>query len=199
MEISTLHHPGDKDISAVTDLHIKYLSYRSFVTKFGNAFLSALYKDWIAAGNAILIVAKENSAVKGFVLGIKNNGLLFDPIKKKPFKYAGYVILGLLKNPFRIKKVVETLLYNKKSVAESEAELLVIITDGDVQSKGIGSELVRQLDKEFLKDNIHEYVVTVHSEMKGSNNFYMKNRMTLERSFMFYSTEWNLYKKKITS
>jgi GNAT superfamily N-acetyltransferase len=197
MEVLTLLDPNDKAIAEAAQLQIDYLSYRSFITKFGRNFLVELYRDWVATGNAILVIAVENPHVRGFVLGIKDKNLLFAPLKKKPFKYLPYVLAGLAKNPLRIVRVVETLFYNKGSVSQNGAELLVIVIDKDAQSKGLGTSLVQRLEDEFRKSNIDEYIVTVHSQMERSNDFYIKNGMTLDKSFTFYGVKWNQYRKRI--
>ena len=156
-----------------------------------------LYKDWINENNAILILALNKSNLDGFVLGIKNKDLLFNPIKKHPFKYFKFVMLGLIKKPLLFSKLIETLFYKGKSTSNIKGELLVIVTNEETRSMGLGSEMVKMLNTQFMKCNIKQYLVTVHAEMQRSNNFYIKNQMELEKSFDFYGTKWNMYKKTI--
>ncbi len=186
---------NDPNIDKAVLLHIEHLSYRSFITSFGPRLLSALYRDWIRLDNAILIISEEHGSANGFVLGIKNKDLLFNPIKLNPLKYAKYIFSTLCRKPLLLKKMFETLFYKSKSKNAVKAELLVIVTDSNNRSGGLGSTLVNRLSEEFQKNRINEYVVTVHAEMKKSNNFYIKNKMTYSDSFILYGTKWNIYKK----
>ncbi len=188
----------DNYVEQAVSLHIRHLSDGGFITKLGNDFLLALYKDWLRLGNAILIFSLEGDKLNGFVLGIKKKDRLFNPIKARPITYLGYLLSAILKKPFLLPKIIESIFYEGKSTTKINAELLVIVTDGENRSRGIGSEMVGLLGKEFLDCGINEYVVTVRKEMERSNNFYVKNKMTLCDSFLFYGKIWNMYKKTIT-
>ena len=87
--------------------------------------------------------------------------------------------------------------YVKKENSAVESELIVIVTDSNYRSSGVGSGLIAALNAEFVKRDIHEYKVTVHDEMKQSNNFYLKNGMKLSASFLMYNVKWNLYINRI--
>jgi len=197
MELYVCNSLKDNNISQAVNLHIQNLSYRSFITKFGAKFLEELYKDWIKGDNAILIIAKSNQNIEGFVLGIKNNKLLFNPVKSKMIKYLKLIFFTLLKKPQFIPKILETFFYKRKSQTDINSELLVIVTSTENRSKGLGTELVRKLNEEFKKSGINQYVVTVHAEMEKSNKFYLKNKMSLLDSFMMFNTKWNMYFNKI--
>ncbi len=195
MSIYICNNVSDNNINKAVLLHIEHLAYRSFITIFGPKLLADLYRDWIKLDNAILIISDDDGSVNGFVLGIKNKELLFEPIKLNPFKYAKHIFKTLYKKPLLIKKLFETLSYKGKSKSTVKAELLVIVTDSNNRSKGLGTSLVNQLSREFQKNDIAEYLVTVHSDMAKSNNFYLKNKMVYTDSFILYGTKWNTYKK----
>jgi len=197
MSLYVCSNINDKNIAKAVSLHIQHLSAGGFITKLGESFLLSLYRDWLTQNNAILIFSADEEHLNGFVLGIKNKQLLFSPIKMKPLKYLKHVLWGLIKNPFLLPKMVESLFYNSKFKASINAELLVIVTDGSHRSQGIGSALVKLLGSEFMKYNIKEYVVTVRAEMTRANNFYVKNNMSLSDSCTFYGKAWNIYHKKI--
>jgi GNAT superfamily N-acetyltransferase len=88
-------------------------------------------------------------------------------------------------------------IYKNKSDHSIKSELLVIVTEANNRSKGLGSKLVHHLNEEFKKENISEYTVTVHAEMEKSNNFYLRNGMNLLNSFELYDVVWNEYKNDI--
>lgn len=195
MSFYTCKDIGDENIERAIELHIEHLSYRSFITNFGKLFLLTLYKDWLEQKNAILIFSEEENKITGFVLGIVNKNLLFSPIISAPFKYLKFILPAVIKKPVIILKLFETLFYKRKSKISCNSELLVIVTAGNARSKSIGSKLVIELGKEFIKYNIWEYVVTVHAEMERSNNFYIKNNFKYNQSFNLYGTMWNMYLK----
>ena len=185
----------DENIERAIELHIEHLSYRSFITHFGKLFLLTLYKDWMEQRNAVLIFSEEENEINGFVLGIVNKDLLFSPIFSSPLKYLKFILPTFIQKPVIIKKLFETLFYKSKSKISCKSELLVIVTAGNARSKSIGSKLVIELNQEFKKYNMWEYVVTVHAEMERSNNFYIKNNFKYNHSFNLYGTKWNMYLK----
>ncbi len=115
----------------------------------------------------------------------------------KFFKYIYFVLLNIIKKPLSIIKVVETILYSKKQHSNIKSELIVIAVDKKFQSQGIGTGLIKELEKNFVSHNINEYRVTIHDEMINSNNFYLKNNFHLYTSFKMYNYKWNEYIKKI--
>ena len=187
----------DENVVEAARMHIEHLSYRSFITDFGLKFIIELYKDWLKDNNAILLLATNEGELSGFVLGLKNNQRLFVPIKRNPMKYFKIIFLCILKRPYILKKIFETLFYTSKAHVESTSELLVIVTNSKNREKGLGTQLVNSLNSEFKKENILNYTVTVHKKMDRSNNFYIKNNMNLEKSFDMYGSKWNLYLNKI--
>jgi GNAT superfamily N-acetyltransferase len=180
-------------LQEAVSLHIKHLSYRSFITLFGNKFLLELYKDILSERLGFFVFAMDEKKICGFVLGCVNSRQLLGIIKRKLIKYFAIILPILIINLSVIFKLFETLFYVKKENSRVQPELIVIVTDSNYRSAGIGSSLVSALNEEFRKRNIYEYKVTVHDEMKQSNNFYVKNGMTLSNSFIMYGVKWNLY------
>jgi len=185
-------------LNAAADLHIEHLSYRSFITLFGRRFIVELYKDMLADNSAFLVFALNRKGVCGFVLASVDSNKIFSSVKKKVFTYSKIILPRLLTSPKLIVKLFETFFYVKKENTDVKAELIVIVTDANNRSAGIGSKLVNIMNTEFLKRNVMEYKVTVHDEMTRSNQFYIKNGMTLATSFMMYNTKWNLYVKQLS-
>jgi hypothetical protein len=180
-------------LSEAARLHIEHLSYRSFITLFGNKFMVELYKDILADKLGFFIFALEDGHVCGFVLGCINSKQLFNIIARKFIKYFMIIFPRIILNPQIIPKLFETLFYVNKENTNVESELIVIVTDINHRSTGVGKQLVSVLDQEFLKHGVHQYKVTVHDEMKKSNNFYVKNGMKLSANFMMYGVKWNMY------
>lgn len=185
-------------LNAAADLHIEHLSYRSFITLFGRPFIVELYKDMLADNSAFFVFALNRKGVCGFVLASMDSNKIFSSVKRKIFTYSKIILPRLITRPMLIPKLFETFFYVKKENTNVKSELIVIVTDSNNRSKGIGSQLVNRMNAEFLKRNVMEYKVTVHDEMKRSNQFYIKNGMTLATSFMMYHVKWNLYVKQLS-
>lgn len=178
-------------------LHVEYLSYRSFITMFGTKFIFELYKDILAKDFGFFVFATNGANVYGFVLGCTDSGMLLKIITRNFLKYLKIILPKILVNPLLLFKIFETFFYTKKENSLIKAELIVIVTDQNNRSRGLGSKLVSVLNEEFLKIGIVQYKVTVHSEMTRSNNFYIKNGMHLACSFNMYKVKWNLYENYI--
>ncbi len=192
-----IHENNEDFLKQAADLHYEALSYRSFITNFGQKFLYQLYK-WILADRlGFFVFAKKDSEVKAFVLGCTDSTKLMSIIFKRFWIFAKLIISVVFKNPTLIVKILETIFYIRKEKGEAKAELLVIIVEKESRSKGIGSILLEKLNNEFAKQGILEYKVTVHKEMDKSNNFYLKNGMRLLKTFKLYNVPWNIYLKKI--
>jgi hypothetical protein len=195
-EILLLEEYDERLLSAAAQLHVEHLSYRSFITSFGWKFIREFYKDILADKIGFFLFAIDNEEIAGFILATSNSLGLFSVIKKRPLKYLKFILPTLLRSPKYIGKLIETFLYSKKENTDINAELVVIVTDSNFRGKSVGSQLITKLNQEFLRMNVLSYKVTVHDEMKQSNNFYIKNGMHLHNSFMMYGTKWNLYLKK---
>jgi len=76
-------------------------------------------------------------------------------------------------------------------------ELLVIAVRQEFRSKQIGTNLVEELEKQFKKNGVSRYKVTVHNAMTDSNRFYLDNGMKILKTFYLYDTQWNLFAKDI--
>ena len=152
----------------------------------------------LADNSAFFVFALDRKGVCGFVLASMDSNKIFSSVKRKIFTYSKIILPRLIARPMLIPKLFETFFYVKKENTDVKSELIVIVTDSNNRSKGIGSQLVNRMNAEFLKRNVMEYKVTVHDEMKRSNQFYIKNGMTLATSFMMYHVKWNLYVKQLS-
>lgn len=183
-----------KYIQEAVALHYDALSYRSFITFFGKSFLEKLYIVLIEENNGFLVVASdENNSLEGFILASVDSNSMIKIILKKFYFFLPPIFVGVLRKPSVISKLIETLFYSKKENLDIRAELVVIATQTNIRSKGLGSKLIQYLNTEFLNRNINAYKVTVHNEMAKSNNFYIKNSMILSNQFTLYGHLWNVY------
>lgn len=186
-------------ISVASRLYMEHLSDNGFLPLFGQKFIYELYKDILTDKLGFFIFALHGNKVAGFVLASLDSEQIFKIITKKFFKYFKIILPKVLLNPLQIvPKLFETLFYVKKQNADIKAELVTIVTDGNNRAKGLGSQIVKTLDKEFLKKGINTYKVTVHDVKRQANNFYIKNGMKFSTSFTMYNLQWNMYINQIS-
>jgi len=197
IDFVVIQHFDYELLNAASQLHIKHLSYRSFITMFGSKFMLELYRDILAERLGFFVFALDGKSVGGFVLGCTNSQQLFGLVMRRPFRYFKMIVPRLIVKPALIPKLFETLFYVKRENSAVDSELVVIVTDENYRDSGVGTRLVSVLNDEFRKRKIHQYKVTVHDEMMRSNNFYVKNGMRLSASFRMYGVKWNLYLNEI--
>ncbi len=197
MNLGVLSRPEDTDLGEVVRLHESALGYRSFLTLFGVEFLERLYRVILERGLGFLVVAQEGGRLLGFILASTDSARLLSVVWRAPHRFIPVAVRALLRNPRLVRSTFETLLYARKEQSEVKAELVVIAAAEGARGRGVGSALVRRMEEAFAERGISRYKVTVHREMSGANRFYLKNGMGLERRFVMYGVEWNLYTKAI--
>jgi ribosomal protein S18 acetylase RimI-like enzyme len=197
MEYLTIDKHDEEYIQQVAYLHDMALSHRSFITSFGQGFLSQLYKGILAHHLGFIILALAQNRVCGFAIGCIDSTKLLRLIIKNIFSFAKYIIPQVIRHPSMLKKTIESALYSSKEDIPIKPELLVIIVDDKYRSQGIGTTLINKLNHEFQTRAIKEYKVTVHEVMDRANHFYVKNGLELAKQFRFYGIPWNIYVKSL--
>ena len=166
-----------------------------FLPKLGLRFLILLYDTLISVKGVFGYVFMEGNEIAGFVIGTFNvKGLFTKVILKNGWKMIFCLIPQIIEDISIIKNILETFLYplrgNKVPIA---AELLVIGVDERFRKRGVGKQLVGQLNNAFKEEGISVYKVTVTSGNKIANQFYENLNFKYQYSFNQYAKEWNLY------
>ena len=199
MQYSILREPDRELLRQAVRLHHEALSYRSFITSFGEEFLLRVYEGILEMGLGFLVIAKEGPTLAGFILACTDSARLMSVVARRPLRFAPIMVARFLRRPDTLPKLLQTLLYSKREGSDVAAELVVIAVSAQLRSAGIGKRMLCALDGEFLVRGIDTYKVTVHEEMAASNRFYVQNGMTLDRTFEMYGVTWNLYVQRIES
>lgn len=179
----------------VAKLHIKVLP-NDFLPNLGLGFLTIMHSGVLSQKGVCGFGYKENGKMIGFIIGVQNSEKLFSGvIKNKIFPLTFCLCFQLIKNPFILKKTLETLLYPKKEKGP-KSELVVIGVLEKYQGKGVGRKLVEALEKDFRQKSIKKYKVTFYAE-KSAKYFY--NRLGFKKisQFMLYNKLWYLYGKHL--
>lgn len=187
----------DDVLQQSAELHVAHLSYRSFITIFGVAFIKELYRDLLNENNGFMVYCMTGSRVSGFALASFNSDNMFRIVKNNMVKYLRIMIPALVVRPWLMIKVIQTVFYSQKMATETKAEMVVIVTEPELRSIGMGTRLVDMMNEEFRRHDIGSYKVTVHDAMERSNNFYRKNGMPLSEQFTMYGVLWNVYVKDL--
>src|SRR3989344_7866071 len=193
MEFKTIDGIGRDFLMQAAQLRRESLGYRSFITLFGTQFLYRIYETILIEQLGFLVIAHESNRLKGFVFGCADSSQLNRVIFKRFYVFVPLVLGAFCKNPGILKNLWETLFYSQREGEGIKPEMVIIAVVEPERSKGLGSQLVQQLETEFKKRSIRKYKVTVHQDMPESNRFYQKNGMQWQRHFSLYGHVWNVY------
>lgn len=197
MEYSIVRAPEEVFLPEAARLHHQALSYRSTITAFGEPFLIALYRGLLADGLGFMIVAHEGERLRGFILGCSDSRRMMSVVPRRWRTFARIIVPVLFRRPPLIARLAQTLLYSRKEATDVVAELVVIVVADAMRSRGVGKHMLELLEREFTRQGISRYKVTVHEAMEASNRFYLQNGMQVASQFQMYGVHWNLYVRQI--
>ncbi len=168
----------EDDIRQVAELHRKNINL-GFISQLGVRFLFYLYQSINAVPSTILIIAKDNNYLLGFVCAAVSLRPVYVHLIRHQLFQVSLVLIPQMFSLSTIRKVKETLFYSSKkneTVTDfPSAELLSIAVDSSARDKGIASKLFDALGEEFKRRKIFEYKIIVGSELMPAQNFYTKN------------------------
>ena len=172
MQYSKASIIDSKDIASLHKIGIP----TGFLSKQSIYFLSELYSFLIE--NELVIVAKNNKKVVGFIAVATNTSNLYKRfLRKNIILLIKFAIQNIFSIEF-IKKSLET--FNapnstKVSVTSDKIpELLSIVVDGNYKNKGIGKKLLKEIERELTLSSFKKYKVVVGCKL-DANIFYKKN------------------------
>lgn len=181
-----------EDIQETTQVHLKsFQGY--FLSNFGDAFLDIYYRNYLSNPKHLLMVAKVNCRVVGFVAGTSDARLLhqtlfkshFSPIiiltfkrflsnrdfRRQVFKRIHFVKMAT-KSIFSIGK---TDVQQKKTKEENQhARLLSIAVLGEFRGEGVSLPLIKSFEKELRKNGVLVCGLTVKETNLRGISFYKK-------------------------
>lgn len=162
-----------RDIKNLAYLHKKNIHW-GFLTSLGENVLRWVYHALVMYRGGVVIVAEDRGRIAGFVSGVENlKGYYAFFFKRYFFRIVPLLFTKL----FSIRKILETLLYPKKSqrnLALPSEELLSIVVDGEYQGQGIAKGLYEELRKWFKSRGVSEFKTTVGEDNLKSIKFFQK-------------------------
>lgn len=186
MEIRQLSGADNKLISELASLH-QQAFHGFFLTQLGLPFLNTLYKGYLDDENSGIIIAEEENRILGFIAYSNDYPKFYKGlIKHKIIKFAWCSFLALIKHPSFAKRLFGAF-KKSDSVMKNEqyVELASICTNPDMEGRGIGTALIKQLIS-LVDFNKYSYInlETDADNNERVNNFYEKNGFKLERQYV---------------
>lgn len=186
------------DIDALVEIHIGELRSQ-FLPSLGEKFLKLLYRNLLENKKTVIYTTEKRGAVRGYIIGSTDFNRVFKTIILKNFiSYIGLIIPQLIKKPRILINLFETIFYTQQSkTSMPKAELVVIAVSSKFRRKGLGKNLIIELEKYFKSEGIRKYKVSVTADKKTANYFYKSLSFKKEYDFFLYGELLNIYTKKI--
>ena len=188
---------GSEYAECMAKLHIEGIS-TGFISSLGLGFVSALYKA-LAEHKNCLGILDESGELLGFAAFTQNVGGLYKSILKKNLIKFLLLLAGKLLSFSRIKKVLETLLYPKKTdeLDLPSAELLSIVVSPKARRMSLGKKLVNAGFDHCREQGIDKVKVLVYSENEGANRLYQSCDFDFITQVDSHGLASNIYVKDI--
>jgi ribosomal protein S18 acetylase RimI-like enzyme len=167
---------NNEESNAIALLHSQSINL-GFLSQLGNSFLSYLYKSLSECEGSVLIVAKKEGDIIGFVSGSFGLGPVYKHLVKNHF--IG-VVLAIIPNMFsltKIKRILEILFYSWRNEGDNSvsiSELLSLAVREDFRNAGVATKLFQELIMRYKKDGVEGVKIIVGEELLGAQKFYEK-------------------------
>lgn len=129
------------DAWRLADMHAHRIN-EGFLASLGPVFLGRLYRRVVRSPRAFAVVAEENGRIVAFCAAAENVGRLY-----REFMMRDGIVAGVRSAPRLARSlphVLETLRYPAATDELPDAEILAVVTDANVASKGWGSLVVHE-------------------------------------------------------
>ena len=165
-----------------------------FLPTLGLSFLSSLYEFFSKSKYSFLLMAVEDSKVKGFIVISLNTKLFFKQylftqsyknFHKIPFSIFGKIFIlktiEVLKYPFKSKKI--------KTDFVSNSEIFNFCVDSSVQGRGVGQSLFSKAVNELENNKVKVLKIVTGYNQISAQKFYYKSGATFSHKVMVHKGE----------
>lgn len=162
----------------VARIHVESIS-KGFLSTLGIRFLALLYEAIDRSEGSILIVARDENRVIGFVAGTVGLGEVFRIMFKSWIRLA-VAIFPALFSPKKVYRISETLLFsgakNRVDTIECslKCELLSIAVSSGFRRKGVAEALFNELTLYFQKNGVTQFKIVVGDALAPAHKFYRR-------------------------
>lgn len=171
------------DIKAIAILHsLEFEGF--FLSRMGIPFLVELYSSFLCHSSSVLIVAKRNGNLIGFVAGTSNPSLFFANITiKRFFHFLIKAVPSLLRDPvFVLKKLFSAFRYRGHSgpIRNDGALLSSLCVSSSFRGTGVADLLIREFEMQVKINGVSAvYLTTDALNNDRVNFFYKKNNYAI--------------------
>jgi GNAT superfamily N-acetyltransferase len=191
------------DANDIAKLH--YEAFKDFfLTSLGKRFLTIFYQAVLTHPNGLGIgVYDEDNQFSGFAVGTLNNAGFYSSIIKNKWLALGWAAIpAIIMSPGKLKRLLTSIIATKTTGSNDTyielPSLLSICIKPGKHSKGIGTILINNFEKQILSKGLFELTLTTDaSNNEYTNSFYQKNDYVCVKSFFQGEREMNLYYKEL--
>jgi ribosomal protein S18 acetylase RimI-like enzyme len=165
-----------KDIyRQVAQLHADNID-QGFLSTLGASFLSLLYEAIDANDNSVLLIARQEERVVGFVAGTEGLGSIYLQLLRR-WPRLLLSLLPAIVSPRKLARIAEILLLGKKSVPFPNlphAELMSIAVESGQRGQGRAQLLYQELVDHFRQRGVVAFRIVVGQQLEMAQHFYKK-------------------------
>jgi len=167
-EVAAASHIGAMKRADVPDVvRVHLLSFEGFFLSFlGEKFLRFYYESICDFGQ-LGFVARRDSEIIGFVVGIENSfGFYQSLLKYRAHKFVMAAVPAILRTPSIVPRLLRAVFKRSEHGGEREnsATLTSIAVRPDIQSRGLGRQLLRSFVEEAAKRRISRIFLETDAE-----------------------------------
>jgi len=183
-----------EDAPRVAALHVHGID-KGFISSLGLKFVTALYKAIAGSSSSFGFAIENDDRIVGFVAFTTNLSKLYKSIIAREGWRFALLLAGRLFSLKRIKRVLETLLYPKRTgnTDEPQAELLSIVVAPELSRRGLGRELVRKGLERCRQMGLDKVRVLVGADNEPANRLYRKCGFTFVEQINNHGQACNIY------
>lgn len=184
----SIRQVGKHETTVINDIVAIHLEAFTgfFLTFMGRGFLRQMYSAYITHNESGLLVAFEEEHPVGFLAYSGDmSGLYKSMIKTRLIPFAWYSLGAFLRKPEVFVRLLRSFLKPAETKRnEDYIELSSIGVKPDVKAKGIGTELINELKKNFDSEK-YAYIAleTDATNNDAVNRFYESNGFKLVREY----------------
>jgi ribosomal protein S18 acetylase RimI-like enzyme len=167
----------------IAKIHLDSYSSNHFTSGFSLDKLAEYYLCLIDASD-LSFIATEDNEVLGFVISGTD---LADGVKNFIDENRFWLLLQLLKRPQILCEKLFDVVRGKfhfSKPSEAKYRLLSIATASNVRSLGVGSAMLKFLERELIAKNINIYGLSVKYLNISAIRFYERNGFLIERNYL---------------
>ena len=181
----TIHRAIPADILRIVKVHIASFP-GFFLTFLGPRFLRLLYTALMERDGGVLLVAKKDAQVAGFVGGVlKQQGFYSQLVKQHKWRFGISCFAAIAKRPRIVPRLFRALRRSSEAKqSAAQACLMSIGVDPTIQGKGIGRALVTAFCEELRKKGCPSVCLTTDKvDNEKTNCFYQGLGFSIAREY----------------